>query len=467
MKQIITRFFILIAIGAMLTSCGVEANYDVAIAHVDVYNSITKSVDKNKTVLIDADTIAVIQDANESFKATKIIQGNNRLMTPGFVDTHIHFTDVYGDYGDAPEYLPVDSLNVYRKKLADAYLAYGTTTLRIAGQPEKWIEPTLEWQLNPTPNFPDVYISGGALISDEERRPYINHAEVVSPEDAKAKVEEYYAKGIRHIKLYWRLRYPEIKAAIDKANALGMTVCGHIDQNVANIDSTLDLGLINYEHACSPLMSVFEYDTNWPEFLEYVAQMSSVDHLSSNYFAFMMDVFGFVNQHSELKPKLDTLIQKMAKNNASICSTTHLFAEKVELSYFTNESMLNDTNVFPEAKDIKRYKTNFKAFMEVVKQMHETGVKLTIGTDCKEGGKAALSEMMLFYEAGFSIADILQIATMNGAEVIGLSDKYGSIEVGKKANFILFESSPFDDYNNFLSEKTIIKDGIIYSTTNP
>lgn len=360
MKQSIARLFMYSTAFMALVSCTEDVKYSIAIVHVDVFNSVTKSIDKNKTVLINADTIAAIQDAEESFTATQVIQGNNRLMTPGFVDTHIHFTDVYGDYGEAPEYLPIDSLNVYHQKLADTYLAYGTTTVRVAGQPEKWIEPTLEWQLNPTSNFPDVYISGGALISDEERTPYINHAEVVSPEDAKAKVEAYYAKGIRHIKLYWRLRYPEMIAAIETANALGMTVCGHIDQNVANIDSTLDLGLINYEHACSPLMSVFEYSANWSEFLDYVAQKSSVDHSSSNYFAFIMDVFGFVNQHPVLKTKLDVLIQKMAEKNASICSTTHLFAEKVELSYFTNESMLKDTNIFPEEKDVERYKNQFQ-----------------------------------------------------------------------------------------------------------
>jgi imidazolonepropionase-like amidohydrolase len=101
--------------------------------------------------------------------------------------------------------------------------------------------------------------------------------------------------------------------------------------------------------------------------------------------------------------------------------------------------------------------------MTYTKKLHDAGVKLTIGTDCPSGGKAALSEMILLEEAGVPIADILQIATLNGAQAINLDDKYGTISTGKKANIVLFEKSPFKNPKNFLSEKVIIKDGILYA----
>jgi len=69
----------------------------------------------------------------------------------------------------------------------------------------------------------------------------------------------------------------------------------------------------------------------------------------------------------------------------------------------------------------------------------------------------------LLFEAGLSIEDIIKIATINGAEAIGLVDKYGSISPGKKANLIIFEKSPFENYLNFLSDKLIIKDGKIFN----
>lgn len=103
--------------------------------------------------------------------------------------------------------------------------------------------------------------------------------------------------------------------------------------------------------------------------------------------------------------------------------------------------------------------------MQYLKIAHEKGVTLRIGTDCKHGGKALLSEMMLLAEAGFPMEDILQIATWNGYEVMRLTDRYGSIEPGKKADLVIFNENPFDAYANILSEKVVVKDGTILEFT--
>jgi imidazolonepropionase-like amidohydrolase len=65
-------------------------------------------------------------------------------------------------------------------------------------------------------------------------------------------------------------------------------------------------------------------------------------------------------------------------------------------------------------------------------------------------------------EAGFSIEDILQIATINGVTSMGPGNTYGSIRAGKKADLVIFEKSLFDNYKNLISEKVVIKDGKIY-----
>jgi imidazolonepropionase-like amidohydrolase len=75
-----------------------------------------------------------------------------------------------------------------------------------------------------------------------------------------------------------------------------------------------------------------------------------------------------------------------------------------------------------------------------------------------------LSEQLLLYEYGFSIPAILQISTINGATALGMEDKYGSIEKGKQANLVIYEKSPFDNYRNFLSKRTVIKSGKVTPT---
>lgn len=438
-------------------------DYDLAVRNVDVFDTEKGEVLKNKTILIQADTIVSVIPASKEVSAKKEIDGLGRLVTPGFIDTHIHLTNLYGDYEHAPEFIPEDSLQVYREKLAQTYLNFGITTIKVAGQPEKWIEPTLRWQYNPTPDYPDIYISGGALISDEKREPYIGHVEVESPEAVQNKIQSYHDKGIRHIKVYWRLRYPELKAALEKAKELDMNVAGHIAQNITFIDSTLDMGLKHYEHAPIIAMDVFRYDQHFDDLMVEFDQYFK-NQKNARFFAYIMEIFHFIDNDPALAHQLDQLIVKMAAEGATLSTSIHIFAEKFGLTYFTIPPLTpeEDASAYTQ-EQINRGRDNFEIMMDYVKKAHDRGVTLVLGTDSREGGKAALSEMLLLKEAGFSIADILQIATINGAKAIGLEEKYGSIEAGKKANLVLFSKSPFDDYKNFLAEKVIIKDGIIYN----
>ena len=154
---------------------------------------------------------------------------------------------------------------------------------------------------------------------------------------------------------------------------------------------------------------------------------------------------------------MDSLINKLSKNNATFSTSIHLMAEQFGLTYFSNKT---DTSLSKE--QINRCRENFKIFMSYAKQLFDKGIKLRIGTDCENGGKAIISEQLLLAENGFSIPAILQISTINGATALGLDNKYGSIEKGKKADLLIWDKTPFDDYKNFLAQKTIIKDGVVF-----
>jgi imidazolonepropionase-like amidohydrolase len=132
-------------------------------------------------------------------------------------------------------------------------------------------------------------------------------------------------------------------------------------------------------------------------------------------------------------------------------------AEQFGLTYFTNKT---DTSLSKE--QIARCRENFKIFMGYAKQLFDKGIKLRIGTDCANGGKALISEQLLLFENGFSVPAILQISTINGATALGLDNQYGSIEKGKRADILIWDKSPFDDFKNFLTSKTIIKDGVVF-----
>ena len=429
-----------------------KTTYDLAITHANVFNSRTGRMIPSQTILVKAGYIESITASPGKYKAIKTIDAAGKLVTPGFIDTHIHLTDVFGDYNKAPARLSPDSLLYYRKKLSDTYLPYGVTTVMIMGEPEAWLPSTIEWMKNPVSVCPGIYTVGGAMISKESRKPYLNHITVSSPGEASKKVIQYYGMGIRHIKLYWRLRRPEFEAAFKTADSLGMHIYGHIDQNIMFMDTTLAIGLRNYEHLTTLDNSVIDFSRDGPAFSNQLKPFYGSGPVS--FPVVRMEMWRFMQEHK--RATLDSLIDKLAKNKASFSTTIHLFAAAFGLSYF---SETRDTTL--TIVQLARCKENFGIFMRYVKNIYDKGIELRIGTDCPFGGKALLSELLLLHEYGFSTASILQIASLNGASALGLDNTYGAIEKGKKADLLIWEKSPFVNYKNFLSSKTIIRGGIV------
>src|SRR5688500_14442363 len=93
-----------------LTSFGQAGKFDLVIKNAKVFDSRTGTLSLSQTILIKGGIITKVTSNQKKYSATKTIDAEGKLVTPGFVDTHIHPTDVYRVYGALPEYLPKDSL---------------------------------------------------------------------------------------------------------------------------------------------------------------------------------------------------------------------------------------------------------------------------------------------------------------------------------------------------------------------
>lgn len=437
----------------VLFSCTDNIQYDLAIKNATVLNVETGEKKEQQNIFIKDGKIVKITD-RKNFKFKQEIDAKGKLVTPGFIDTHIHPTDVFGDYAEAPLFIPKDSVENYRQKLSKEYLPYGVTTALMMGHPENWLDDIIKWKDGDS-LYTDFLTCGGALISKEEREPYIGHLTVENESLAKEKVIEYYNKGLRHIKVYHRLREPEFSAVIQTADSLKMKVYGHIgdfDPKRLSITQTLEKGLKNYEHIATLPYSIIRTENEWEKFNAHFESLFGKANTIEKVLMMFLEAFRYIDENKS--EEVNKLIQELAQNNTTFSTTLGYIHQQFASSHYFPLSI----NSLSE-EQIKRSKENFGIMMRYLKRMSESGIPIRIATDSKFGGKTFLTELKILSEYGFSTEEVFKIATLNGAQAIGLDKEIGSVEKDKTANLIIWEKSPFDNSQNFFSNKTIIKNG--------
>jgi imidazolonepropionase-like amidohydrolase len=65
-------------------------------------------------------------------------------------------------------------------------------------------------------------------------------------------------------------------------------------------------------------------------------------------------------------------------------------------------------------------------------------------------------------EAGMPAMEALKCATLNAAELIGVSDRVGSLEAGKLADVVAVDGDPIRDIHVMGQVKFVMKDGVVY-----
>ena len=130
------------------------------------------------------------------------------------------------------------------------------------------------------------------------------------------------------------------------------------------------------------------------------------------------------------------------------------------------------------------WKKNFRLWMTFVNDYKNRGGRVTAGSDAgyiyNLYGFGYILELELLREAGFSPLETIHAATIQGAREIGIANDVGTVQVGKKADFVVIRENPLANLHVLLGTGTIrlndetgkvervggidytIKDGIIY-----
>ncbi len=147
----------------------------------------------------------------------------------------------------------------------------------------------------------------------------------------------------------------------------------------------------------------------------------------------------------------DEAIAEMKKNGTYLVPTLYLedwMLEKGNLPPFYHQKMVDIIGVA---------KGNIKRAMQV-------GVKIALGTDAAVYPHGLNAHELDVYvnQLGMTPLAALQSATLNAADLMGLSAKNGSLEPGKWADIIAVDKNPLDDVRVLQNVKFVMKAGVVY-----
>jgi imidazolonepropionase-like amidohydrolase len=154
----------------------------------------------------------------------------------------------------------------------------------------------------------------------------------------------------------------------------------------------------------------------------------------------------------------DGIKQAVAAGVRSIEHGTYIDDKAIEMmvkhgTYFVPTVYMGD--YYAEGEKLRAqdkndsYMTHGRAqFLAAIGRAHKAGVKVAVGLDLGAGAvdpSVYVREMALFVEAGISPMDAIQAGTRVVAEMLGWSDRLGTIERGMLADIIAVPGNPLED----------------------
>jgi hypothetical protein len=368
---------------------------------------------------------------------------SGHYLLPGFIDAHAHI-------GGAGQGTPAE----YVYKL---WMGHGITTIREPGSFNG-----AEW------TFRERERSAAGEITAPRIVAYVRFGEgrsepILTAEQARRwvrRLDERDGDGIK----FFGARPEVLLAAIDEATKLGLgTAMHHAQMDVAraNVLDTARAGLTTMEHWYGLPEALFADRTiqHYPPEYNYAdeyhrfaaagrlwAQAVGPDHPR---WAAVRDEL--VELDFTLSPTLtiyeanrDFMAQRTAEWHAdyTLPSLWRFFepSRTAHGSYWFNWSTADEI----------AWRDNFRRWMAFINDYKNHGGRVVVGSDAgfiyKLYGFAYIQEMELLQEAGFHPLEIIRAATLHGAEVLGLADEIGSIEVGKQADLVVVASNPLANF---------------------
>jgi imidazolonepropionase-like amidohydrolase len=102
--------------------------------------------------------------------------------------------------------------------------------------------------------------------------------------------------------------------------------------------------------------------------------------------------------------------------------------------------------------DIAKYRAGLEMAKKNLKTLSDAGVKIAFGTDSgiptRFPGYFEHRELQLMVEAGLTPMKAIVAATGTNAEILGGAKTFGTLQPGRRADFLVLDANPLDDIHN-------------------
>ena len=113
---------------------------------------------------------------------------------------------------------------------------------------------------------------------------------------------------------------------------------------------------------------------------------------------------------------------------------------------------------------VKKTKESTARHMESFKNAIKHNVKIGMGTDAGtpfcEHGNGYVGEMKLMVKGGYTPMEAIVAATKVSSEILGINEKYGTLEEGKIADFIVLDENPLNNLDILYNIRNVYKNGV-------
>jgi imidazolonepropionase-like amidohydrolase len=396
------------------------------------------SVAAGTSVLIEGEhVVRVAADAELKGPANaEVIDAHGRFLMPGLWDNHQHF----GDNDGALD------------------LANGVTSARDMANDTDGFLKRVERFDNGTELGPRVFKAGIIDGTGEFAGP--TKMRVDTAEEAIKDVDWYADHGYGQIKIYSSIK-PELMPTIaDHAHARGMRVSGHVPAFMS-ARMFVDGGADEIQHLNFIVLN-FLFDTvketrNRDRFIkvaEHAREFTPDKPQVREFIAFLKA------HHTVLDPTMGIFQGLLCGDPGAVTPGLEQIAPRFPPQIRRN--MLSGA-LEPPADQKAAYAESFPAMLKLLKALHDAGVTIIPGTDSL-AGYMLHHELEVYVRAGIPAPEVLRMATLTSAQVIGVDGSRGVIAPGKLADMILIDGDPAKDIADIEKVDTTIKGGKTYDS---